>query len=151
MDRCDSQADYFVFSEFLLYKGLTAEQFDLKSDQQKSPNCGLDIHLKIPMDNFTVFQKGPLPKISKGDYLIVSPDSSDDIRTNSNKAYLKSLNDEYNLVFKTESMFAFPRSNLKEIGRYFLSIGSSPGQKFLSIDRTQSALAWPDYYVFIKK
>ena len=143
---------YFKLSEFLLYKGLTAEQFDLKSNQKKTPDCDSSIHdTKIPLDQFTVFQKGPLSEISKGDYLIVSPETTDDIKNNGNKDYLKNLNNEYNLVFRTKSAFAFPMLNLKETIRYFLSVGASPGQKFFGISRKQPFMRWPDYYVFIKK
>jgi len=152
VERCGTQAwVYFNFSEFLLYKGLTAGQFDLKSDRENTPGCDSVIPIKIPVDQFTVFHKGPLPKIAKGDYLIVSPQSTDDIKNSSNKAYLESLNDEYDLIFKTKSMFAFPMLNLKEVMRYFLSVGASPGQKLFGISRKQPNMRWPDFYVFVHK
>ena len=143
---------YFKFSEFFLYKGLTAEQFDLKSDQKKMSDCDSSIRdTKVSLERFTVFQKGPASEISKGDYLIVTPESPDEIKNNNNKNYLKSLNNEYDLVFRTKSAFAFPMLNLKESIRYFLSIGASPGQKFFGISRKQPFMRWPDFYVFVRK
>jgi len=150
-ERCGDKWVYFNFSEFLLYKGLTAKQFDLKSDQEKTPNCTTTIPVDIPLNQFTVFNGGPLPKIAKGDYLIVTPESTDSVRNNSDQAYLKSLENDYNLVFRTRSLLAFPMLDLKEILRYFLSIGASPNERFLGISRKQPNMLWPDYYVFVRK
>ena len=143
---------YFKFSEFLLYKGLTAEQFDLKSNQKKTPDCDSSIHdTKVSLDRFTVFQYGPASKIAKGDYLIVTPEITDEIKNNSNKDYLESLNNEHDLVFRTRSAFAFPMLNLNEIIRYFLSVAASPGQKLFGVSQKRPFMRWPDFYVFIHK
>ncbi len=150
-ERCYDKWIYFNFSEFLLYRGLTSDQFDLKADEERTLNCDETIDVDLPLERFTVFQKGPLPKIHKGDYLIITPENSDPVKNSGDKKYLESLNNEYSLVFRTKSAFAFPMLNLKETIRYFLSIGSSPDQKLFGISRKKPFMRWPDYYVFIKK
>lgn len=154
MDRCGAKMTYFIYSEFLLYKGLTAEQFDLKAGREETPDCFSLPDTKISADKFTVFHKGSLPKISKGDYLIVLPISEDDTKNSSNDVYLNGLSKDYDLIFKTESPLAFPMLNLKEIIRYFLliAIGPSSGQKLFGIINIRPPIMrWPDYYVFIKR
>gem|GEM_PF-5638873 len=42
--------------------------------------------------------------------------------------YLGELKKNYDLVFVTESRFAFPLLGLKNVGRYFLSISVAPGE-----------------------
>ncbi len=142
---------YFVFSEHLLYRGLTAKDFDLRSDTGEEFSDTYFPYLgRIPTP-YTVFEKGPLPAISKGDYLIVSLFSLDRNKMPDNTEYLKALEKDYELLFRTQSRFAVPLVNLKEIGRYLISIGAQPGERLLGISRHKPSPQIPDYYVFIRK
>lgn len=68
-----------------------------------------------------------------------------------NIEYLKALEKDYELLFSTQSRFAVPLVNLKEIGRYLISIGAQPGERLLGISRHNPSPQIPDYYVFIRK
>ncbi|MEK7679880.1 MAG: hypothetical protein AAB356_06790, partial [Deltaproteobacteria bacterium] len=152
VDRGSGKFTYFIFSEFLLRKGLTASEFDLRSNIESNIlNEGYFPFLeKIPVP-FTVFEKGPLPIMAKGDYLIISAHSTDASRTPDNAEYLKSLEKNFDLLFKTDSPFAFPLVNLKSVGRYLISIGASPGERLFRISRHKPSPELPDYYLFIRK
>jgi len=143
---------YFLVSEFLLSKGLTANQFDLKS------NIESDVHQeryfpfleKIPTP-YTVFQKGPLPEVARGDYLVVSALSADHQKMPDNADYLATLESEYEQVFQTKSPLAFPLINLKSLGRYLISIGAQPGDRLLRISRHRPSTESPNYYIYVRK
>lgn len=152
VDKGSGKFIYFIFSEFFLRKGLTPADFDLRSSiassvVQERPFPFLD---KIPVP-YTVFQKDPLPEIAAGDYLVLSPHSTDSRRTPGDEEYIKSLEKDFNLLFRTSSPLAFPLVNLKEAGRYLLSVGAKPGDRFLRISRHKPSPETPDYYVFIRK
>ncbi len=142
---------YFVLSEHLLYRGLTPQEYDLKSDISENIHEGYFPYLgRIPTP-FTVFERGPLPAISSGDYLIVSLFSLDRNKVPDNTEYLKALEKDYKLVFSTRSRFAIPLLNLKEAGRYLISIGAKPGDRLFRISRHKPSPQIPDYYVFVRK
>ncbi len=92
-----------------------------------------------------------MPRISKGDYLIVSARSLDTTKTPDNKKHIEELHKDYNLAFHAKSPFAFPAINLKSGLRYLISIGAQPGERFLRISRHKPNMEVPDYYVFVKK
>ena len=77
-------AVYFIFEEFLQYKGLSWTRFDFKSSVE-TENKASDFISKLP---FSVFQKNKASEISKGDYLLITPDST---TKNINKDYIDSL------------------------------------------------------------
>jgi len=152
VNRGTGKFTYFIVSEFLLSKGLTADKFDLKS------NVESDVHQegyfpfleKIPTP-FTVFQEKSLQAVARGDYLVVSAQSTDPQKTLDNAGYLATMESEYELVFKTDSPLAIPLINLKSLGRYLISIGAKPGDRLLRVSRHRPALELPDYYIFVRK
>lgn len=145
----------FLFSEYLLYKGATPEDFDIRSNFESLKGVPKDNPLPLPMPHislpYTIFQQDGVTSIESGDYLIVTPQSIDPTKNPGNEEYLKSLDNDYELVFKTNSRFEFPFLTLKEMGRYLLSIGASPEDHFLTISRKRPNFESPDYYVYIKK
>jgi len=141
---------YFTFSEHLLYKGLTPREFDLRSNIGEYTEAYFPYLGKIPTP-FTVFEKGPPSEISKGDYLMVSVHSYDKSKQPDNIEYLKALEKDYDLLFRTNSLFAIPLINLKSIGRYLISIGAQPGERLFRISRHKPSPQIPDYYIFIRK
>jgi len=149
LDAIDSSGGggvYFMFAEFLQYKGLSWERFDFKSNVKMEDNFLLNIENFNPP--FTVFQKNKFFEISKGDYLIVSPWGT---KVNTTKAYIQSLNKDYDLLFKTKSPLAFPSFNLKTLVKYFLSKKLSENQKNEGLMINKNLIIWPDYYVFVKR
>jgi len=148
----DSGWTYFIFAEFLQYRGLRSDQFDLKSDL---PRVVVDstpiVRLGRVPTPFSAFGPGQPWAVQKGDLLIVSPHSNDRWRRVDNESYIKGLLKEHVLLFHTQSRYAFPMFTLKELGRYLLSIGASPGETFLSISRHRPTPERPDYYVFVRK
>jgi hypothetical protein len=100
-----------------------------------------------PKFPFTVFQPGPLPEIRKGDYLVVSPQST----ANLDSAYLEYLKKDYDLVFKTDSPFAVPRVTLKTLVKYYMIQRMPAEQRSKGMIVSENLWNWPDYYVFIKK
>ncbi len=145
VDRGTGRGAYFVLAEFIQFKGLSNEKFDLKSNTETENPSPLIAKIDTP---FTVFQKDELDKIVSGDYLIVSPQNTE---KSINKNYLQSLGGDYKLVFKTESWFAFPQLNLKTLVKYFLSKRLSQNQKAGGVMVNENLMDWPDYYVFVRK
>ena len=147
--------NYFIFSEFLLHKGLTPEQFDLKAqieDEKKPKEQPLPIAMPKISLPYSVFQDDGPSAIKTGDYLVVSSLSTDfSKKNNGDKDYLESLEKEYNLVFQTNSPLEFPMFTLKEAARYFLYKINQSDKKFLTMDIRKPNLESPDFYVFVKK
>jgi len=165
VDRGTGMGVYFVVGEFLKFKGLPIYKFDFKSDieaRDPGPFVGrrspfdkdADINAvdpehayKYPDFPFAVFQPGPLHRIQKGDYLIVSPHST----KNFDDEYIEKLKNDYTLEFRTHSPFAFPRINLKTGIKYLLSKRLTEEQKASGVIKNENLLNWPDYYIFVKK
>jgi hypothetical protein len=149
VDRGTGRGAYFVFADFLQFKGLENTQFDLKSDiNTQNPAPLISKKELMPFINsFTVFQKDESDEIKSGDYLIVSPHST----KNASKSYLNFLKNDYELVFQTKSPLAFPSLNLKTLVKYFLSKKLSESQKASGVMINENLMNSPDYYVFIKK
>ncbi len=150
LDRCGGKWMYFIYSEFLLSKGLDSSRFDLRADRESQLRCPFPLPIPIPMP-YTIFETGALPSISSGDYLILSPESIDPVRTPGNRDYLASLQKDYVLLWHTESPLVFPLFTIKEAGRYLLSRGATPDQTFFGISRKAPNLELPNYYVFVRK
>ncbi|MFA5083859.1 MAG: hypothetical protein WC475_00530 [Candidatus Paceibacterota bacterium] len=136
---------YFMDSEFLQYKGLAWDRFDLKSNEKVEDNTLLSFKNFHPP--FSVFQD-KFYEISKGDYLIVSPRAT---KVNVDRAYIQSLLKDYDLIFKTSSPLAFPSVNLKTLAKYLLSEKLSESQEEKGVMINKNLMNWPDYYVLVKK
>lgn len=145
VDRGTGRGAYFVLADFLLFKGLSEKQFDLKSNVETENVSTLVSKIQLP---FTIFQKDKPDKIKSGDYLVVSPQST---KINPSKNYLESLKKDYDLVFQTNSPFAFPNINLKTVVKYLLSKRMSENQKSGGVIVSENLMNWPDYSVFLKK
>jgi len=136
---------YFMDAEFLQYKGLSWTRFDLKSDVKIRDAFLENIkNFNVP---FSVFQD-KFSKISKGDYLIVTPRGT---TKNIDEAYIKSLEKDYDLVFRTKSPLAFPSFDLKTLAKYILSKNTSQTEREKGLMINENLMNWPDYYVFIKR
>lgn len=163
VDRGTGQGTYLVFGEFLKYKGLSFLKFDLRTDTEavdkrlfvwkQSPfdmESDLDVlgvPPEYPRHPFTVFQRGPLQTVSRGDYLVVTPQTSKFV----NAAYLQSLMRDYDLVYQTESGYAVPNISLKTAIKFVimkLSVSSQINAGFIV---SQNLMNWPDYYVFVRR
>ena len=145
---------YFILGEFLQFKGLSSQQFDLKSDlltvnpspllSSKSPETSLP---------FSIFKTDKPDKISSGDYLIIEALSE---KNNVDNEYLQSLNKDYKLIFQTTSPLFFPDLNSKTILKIFFSQRLSYEQKakstlFRGLTINENLTHSPDYYVFVRR
>ncbi len=149
VDTGGGTAVYFIFAEFLQYKGLTWNKFDFKSNVETENNFSQYINDFLSRQPFTIFKVDNFSEMAKGDYLIITPDST---TKNITQDYLESLNKDYDLVFKTKSPLAFPNLNLKTLAKYFLSKILSQSQKIKQgVMINENLMQWPDYYVFVKK
>jgi hypothetical protein len=165
VDRGTGRGVYYVVGEFLRFKGLSIDKFDFKSRNEAldpSPFIGhrspfdkdedierMNVRYRFtyPKFPFTVFQPGPLPEIHKGDYLVVSPQST----ANIDAAYLERLMKDYDLVFKTDSPFAIPRVTLKTLMKYLIIQVVPTEQRSKGMIVSENLWNWPNYYVFVKK
>ncbi len=165
VDRGTGRGVYYVVGEFLRFKGLAIDKFDFKSRNEAldpSPFVGhrspfdrdgdierlnAQYRFTYPKFPFTVFQPGPLPEIRKGDYLVVSPQSTASL----DAAYLERLKEDYDLVFKTDSPLAVPRLTFKTLVKYVLVNWLTSEQKGKGLIVNENLWNWPDYYVFVKK
>lgn len=136
---------YYMDSEFLQYKGLSWNRFDLRANEKiedKSLLSFKDFH-----PPFSVFQD-KFYEIKKGDYLIISPRIT---KVDVNQEFIQSLLKDYDLIFKTRSLLAFPDINLKTLAKYILSVKPLKDQEEKGIVVNKNLMNWPDYYVLIKK
>jgi len=141
-------ASYFIFTEFFQYKKLSWQRFDFKSNIETKDGASRNINDFLSRQPFTIFQSNKTFEISKGDYLIIAPDSA---TKNINNDYIQSLNRDYDLVFETESPLAFPDLNLKTLVKYILTRRLTAEQKKEGLMINENLMQRPDYYVFVKR
>ncbi len=165
VDRGTGLGVYFIAGEYLKFKGLPITKFDFKSDAE-ARNPGPPVGKVSPFDRpgdveavdplhvykyrqfpYSVYQPGPLPSIQRGDYLIVSPQSTRNI----DRKYIERLKSDYDLVFHTESAFSVPRFDLKTLLKHYLSRKLSAAQKAQGVMLNENLWNWPDYYVFVRR
>ncbi len=150
IDAVDPKAGaavYFIFTNFLEYKGLSPQRFDFKSTLKTGDAFLIKIQgNRLP---YTIFQDNAPQQIKSGDYFIVPSEAT---TKNITSNYLQSLNKDYALLFKTTSPLAFPSLNLKTLAKYILSQRLSQSQKTEEgLIINENLMHWPDYYVFIKR
>lgn len=156
---------YYVFGEYLKYKGLPITRFDLKSDTEgygisppyltQSPfdsKSDLDLlnntySFQNPRIPYTVFQSDRNSSVQRGDYLVVSPLSGKNI----DSSVIDSLQRDYDLVYRTHSSWAIPSISLKTAVKYALSVGLSSQAKSKGYLLGENIFNCPDFYIFIKK
>jgi hypothetical protein len=136
---------YFILADFLEYRKLPTERYDLKSNVYTPNPDKVYSYIKFP---FTVFESDQPSEIQSGDYLIVGPEAT---KINITKEYIQSLEKDYKLLFRTNSPLAFPNLNLKTLVKYLLSKKISQTQKDEGVITNENLMRWPDYYLFIKK
>ena len=165
VDRGTGLGVYFIAGEYLKFKGLPLTKFDFKSDIE-ARNPGPPVGKASPFDRpedvdavdplrayqyrqfpYSVYQPGSLPSIQRGDYLIVSPQSTRNI----DGEYIEKLKRDHDLVFHTESAFSVPRFDLKTLLKHYLSRKLSSAQKAQGAMLNENMWSWPDYYVFVRK
>ncbi len=146
--RAGASIPYFIFSEFLQYKGLTSDRFDFKSSVKIEDTDAWFRNIKEFNPPFTVFQNNNFYETKSGDYLIVPAEAT---AKNITKNYIQSLSKDYELVFKTESPLAFPNLNLKTPVKHLLSKRLSQSQKEKGAMINENLMHWPNYYVFVKR
>ncbi len=144
VNRGTGAGTYFIFAEFLYSKGLSWDRFDMQSSIEADDPTPLVSKIQPPL---TVFGRGPLSPPQKGDYLVITPQSTGD----TSKAHRESLVKDYELIFQTKSTFAFPRLTLKTLVKYFLARILPDRQKQQGVLLNENLLEQPDYYVFIRR
>lgn len=145
VDRNTGRGTYFVLAEFLRFKGLSDNRFDLKSNVETKTPLPLISKISVP---FTIFKNNKIDEIKSGDYLIISPQNT---KINPSQNYLQLLKKDYNLAFQTNSHFSFPNINLKTLAKYLLSKNILKNRKNDGIMVNENLMEQPDYYIFIKK
>ncbi len=142
------QWDYFVLAEFLRFKGLSENQFDLKTNQKITPYSLLFVPIKIKPP-YTIFSDEKTILISqplRGDYFVVS--------ANGNKRqgddYDHSLDKDYQLIFSVKSRFIFPMVDIKSLARYLI-LKTPILNKAVDTTKRTYIFDSPNYYVFIHK
>ncbi len=136
---------YHDFGEFLKYKGLTQKNFDIKSDLPSNNEFPWE---ENPNSPYSALRSKEAAKISKGDYLVITPYSYKD----PTDSYMNNLESEYKLLFRTRSQWAIPNIGLQRVIKYFLII-MLPEEKTKTMFHQGLKLFKPvvDYYVFIRK
>jgi hypothetical protein len=136
---------YRSFGIYLLHQGLNADQFDLKSE---SPSDNALLFSQGESTNpFTVFRDAGATHIEAGELLIVTPYTFKFI----DRKYLKSVEENYELLYRAESTWVVPNIGLKSLARYYvmrLRDGSSSSNEVI---HSSNVFGWPDYYIFRKK
>ncbi len=132
---------YFNVGEAMKRRGLDPTRFDLKSDlppkyAELFPKGGDPAYL------YSVFNSDKVWKPEQGDYLVVTPSTTRHLTD----AYLASLLQDYDLVYRTESSFAIPDLTLRtQIKRLIKDLVPAGIVFDANVQRT------PDYYILVKK
>lgn len=148
VDADRGRMNYFVLGEFLQYKGLHQNQFDLRSKEPRSSVSSFFIVDPYPRytRTYSIFNNVRAP-IESGDYLIISPAGA----FTPDAAYYDGLKRDYRLLFRTYSPLAIPRLTVKSLAKRILLTALPPDQrnKFQILDENFDS--GPDYFVFIRK
>ena len=145
VDLAAGRGTYFIFGEFLEYKGLGLTRFNLRSNVFTEHPEPLISKISPPS---TVFNSDVPSEIKSGDYLVIPPQANTKNITN---GYLNLLKNDYKLVFQTKSPLAFPNLNLKILIKYLISKRLSQNQKASGLITNENLVERSDYYVFVKK
>ena len=146
VDRGGGVGVYFILGEFLKYRGLSVDRFDLKSDVE-TPYLSWPLVLKPELtSSYTVFQRGELPQLQIGDYLIVTPQSEMEFDPKR-----PDFAEKYELLFRTESRYYFPNINLKILAKLLVRqlIGEKGKASGLLVN--SNLTKGPDYLVYLRR
>jgi len=165
-DREAGGATYFIAGEYLKFKGLSIRKFDFKSDREAQAPVPIGNTHRYPLDKeediravdpngeyvnpgipFSVFQPGPAQRIQRGDYLVLSPQST----AYFDQDTIERIKKEFDLVFYTNSTFSIPRVDLKAFVKSYLYLRRSSESRARNLIKNENIWNWPDYYVFVKR
>lgn len=145
VDRGEGLAGYYILGEFLKYKGLPRAAFDLASNIEAAcKECPKAVTWE-KSDAYTVYESGELPIIRSGDYLVITADANMQV----DDAYLRELEKNYRLLFRTQSDFSVPLITAKTALKYLLLVSSPNVDREWIVGR--NLLNKPDYFVFIRR
>ena len=102
------------------------QQFDFKSNVKIKDDASYLANNFLSRQPFTIFKGNKTFEISKGDYLVITPDSA---TKNITGPYIQSLGQDYDLIFKTESPLAFPELQPKNTGQIYFGKKINYGTK----------------------
>lgn len=146
---------YFIYSEFFVMRNLTNENYDMASMENSdlTPEINLKpfIFLTRIDPKFTIFEQQVPREPNSGDYLILSSQSTNSIKQPDNQKYRESLYPNYELMYSFTSKYEFKFWNLKNLGRYILSVNAIPDSKIFTIGRHAPNMESSDFYVYKKK
>ena len=145
VDRARDRPIFLIFGEFLQYRGLTLNDFDMESDVEPTRPLGPPLFRERYLAEYGVYRGGTAPTPGPGDYLVITPDSPHKIT----EVYLASLTKEYRLVFATPSRFAFPDYTLKTLFKSVLASRLTYNQRVRFGLEEEKLFDRPEFYVFI--
>jgi hypothetical protein len=131
---------YHSFLKYLKFRGLTKNDFDIMSDEETDSRVLFSLDPESP---YSVYNNSNAYEPTQGDLVVVSPHSKKGV----NKEYLVSLSDDYELLFRTKSLFYIPVLTLKETSRYLLLKFYPPSGSFIHRNKGTTS----DYFVYRKK
>ena len=136
---------YFILGEFLKYKDLPYEAFDLRSDlaARCSPRCYQVLRPELAR-RYTVYHEGKLPEVQVGDYLVVSSWSEKDFFMTA--AFEK----QYKLLFRTNSPLHVPGIDLKSLVKRVIIKRMGDSAKSTGLVVHARVDMDPDYHVYVR-
>ncbi len=139
---------FFVYGEFLQYKGLRLSEFDLESRMVSDRPSGVVYLRDRYLAPYGAYGPGPAPEPKSGDYVVVSPDSLLDVTP----AYLRGLESDHRLVFATRSPWGIPRLDLKSVARRLLKGWlSEETKRRYGLILTDYPSPRTDFFVYVRK
>jgi hypothetical protein len=134
---------YFNVGQALQKRGLSPQQFDLKSTLIPKSMYGSDKFLPKKY-HFSVFQFEKAWEPQAGDYLLITPASPDAITDR----HLEQLSREYSLLFRTQrGVWDIPNVSLKTWIKMGLMQTGLGGQ----LVGHKNLYQWPEFLIFMKK
>ncbi len=146
VDPREGLGSYYILGEFLKHRGLPRAEFDLAANGEAAcRSCPIATSWDMS-DAYTVYSQDKPIEVKTGDYLVITADANMQV----DEPYLYSLEQDYQLLFRTTSSLSVPLVTAKTALKHLLLTASNG-----NIDRElivgRNLRLDPDYFVYVRR
>jgi hypothetical protein len=146
VDPREGLGSYYILGEFLKHRGLPRAEFDLAANGEAAcRSCPIAASWDMS-DAYTVYSQDKPIEVKTGDYLVITADANMQV----DEPYLHSLEQDYQLLFRTTSSLSVPLVTAKTAVKHLLLTASNG-----NIDRElivgRNLRLDPDYFVYVRR
>lgn len=146
VDPREGLGSYYILGEFLKYRGLSLAEFDLAANGEAAcGTCPIAVSWDMS-DAYTVYSQEQPIEVKSGDYLVITADANMQV----DESYLRSLEPEYQLLFRTTSPLSVPLLTAKTAVKHLLlTLYNGKIDRELMVGR--NLFNDPDYFVYVRR